>query len=423
MINIPKGTKDVLPQESYKWHFIENTAMNVAKIYNFKEIRTPVFEHTELFLRGIGDSTDIVNKEMYTFLDKGERSITLKPEGTACVARSYIENGLFNEMQPIKMYYLTPIFRYERPQAGRLRQHHQFGVEAFGSDNPSMDAEVISLGINFYKQLGLTDIIVQINNIGCVDDRVKYNQALKEFFAPHLKNMCEDCAVRYKKNTLRMLDCKVEECQNTIKNAPKISDYLCEDCKAHFAKLLVILDSLNIKYKLNTNLVRGLDYYTQTVFEFIAEGISGFSGVIGGGGRYDNLIDTLGGKHTPAVGFGTGLERIMGAMESAGINFSDFDYKPDVFIANVGENPFLKAVILAKEMRDRGLIAEYDQLNRSVKSQFKYADKIKARYVITIGDDELIKDEAEVKNMLNGATVTVKLKFIVDFLEELILTK
>ncbi|MDD4276113.1 MAG: histidine--tRNA ligase [Clostridia bacterium] len=423
MINIPKGTKDVLPQESYKWHFIENTAMNVAKIYNFKEIRTPVFEHTELFLRGIGDSTDIVNKEMYTFLDKGERSITLKPEGTACVARSYIENGLFNEMQPIKMYYLTPIFRYERPQAGRLRQHHQFGVEAFGSDNPSMDAEVISLGINFYKQLGLTDIIVQINNIGCVDDRVKYNQALKEFFAPHLKNMCEDCAVRYKKNTLRMLDCKVEECQNTIKNAPKISDYLCEDCKAHFAKLLVILDSLNIKYKLNTNLVRGLDYYTQTVFEFIAEGISGFSGVIGGGGRYDNLIDTLGGKHTPAVGFGTGLERIMGAMESASINFSDFDYKPDVFIANVGENPFLKAVILAKEMRDRGLIAEYDQLNRSVKSQFKYADKIKARYVITIGDDELIKDEAEVKNMLNGATVTVKLKFIVDFLEELILTK
>ena len=415
MINIPKGTKDVLPSESYKWHYIENAAHLVAKLYNFKEIRTPVFEHTELFLRGVGDTTDIVNKEMYTFIDKGDRSMTLKPEGTAGVARSYIENGLFNEVQPVKMYYITPVFRYERPQAGRLREHHQFGVEAYGSDMASVDAEVILLGLDFYKKLGLDSIIVQLNSIGCASDRVKYNNALKEYFAPHLNNMCADCNSRYEKNALRMLDCKVKTCQNIISNAPKISDFLCSECSAHFKELQNLLLAQNVKFVINRNLVRGLDYYTRTVFEYSAIGISGFSGVIGGGGRYDNLIETLGGKPTPSVGFGTGIERIMGALEKAEVNLSKFDYTPDAFIATIGAEPFKYAFKLVKTLRDSGISAEIDQLQRTVKAQFKYADKIRAKYVVVLGDNELITGEAVIKNMITGEQKAIKISEIASY--------
>lgn len=402
MIEIPKGTKDLLPQNSYKWHFVEEKVREVTKKYNVKEIRTPIFEHTELFLRGIGNSTDIVNKEMYTFLDKGERSITLKPEGTAGVARSFIENGLFNNPQPTKMYYISPIFRYENPQAGRLRQHHQFGIEYYGSDSPKSELEVISLATDFLKSIGLDDIVVHINSIGCSECRKKYNDALREYIRPRLKDMCGDCNRRFTTNPLRILDCKVEHCQELLKDRPKLQDFLCDDCKAHFNSLLKLLDTAKINYVVDYNVVRGLDYYTRTVFEFFAN-IQGMGsvGVVGGGGRYNYLVEELGGPHTPAVGFGMGIERLLMVLEMTGKEIPDTN-RVQVYIAKQPSLDTTKDVEIAKLLRDNGITCEVDLLDRSFKAQFKYANKIGAKYVFVLGEEELGNNTITVKDMEKG---------------------
>ncbi len=412
MINIPKGTKDVLPSESYKWHYIENKAREVASLFNVKEIRTPTFEHTELFLRGVGDTTDIVNKEMYTFLDKGERSITLKPEGTAGVARAFIENGLNNGAMPLKMYYITPVFRYERPQAGRLREHHQFGVEFYGGYGADLDAEVILVAYTLLTKLGLS-VSLNINSMGCKECRAKYNLALKEYLKASLDKMCKTCQERYEKNPLRILDCKELGCKELTKDAPKITDYLCDDCNNHFTKLKGYLDTANLSYTVNPFIVRGLDYYSKTVFEFVTNAL-GSQGTVCGGGRYDGLIEQIGGNSVPGVGFGMGLERILMLMEATGAHIPN-ENGVKVFIASSGESATKKAFELCYKLRLKGVVAETDHLNRSFKSQFKYADKIGAEYVIAIGDNELETNSVNVKKMSDGSTTTITLDEIMNY--------
>lgn len=414
MISIPKGTKDVLPSEAYKWHFIENTARKIAALYNLKEIRTPVFEHTELFLRGVGDTTDIVNKEMYTFLDKGERSITLKPEGTAGVVRSFIENGLASGVLPLKMYYITPVFRYERPQAGRLREHHQFGVEIFGGKGPETDAEVILLARDYIAALGVEGVELNLNSIGCKHCRPKFNEALKEYLRPHLPEMCDTCRSRFDKNPLRILDCKEEACAKINENAPRTEDFLCDECREHFEKLKEILDACGVKYKLNPKLVRGLDYYSKTVFEFVSTSI-GAQGTVLGGGRYDTLIENLGGPQTPAVGFGSGIERIMLVLENTGKTIPQ-EAPLGVYVAGLDDEGRKAAFALCDALRKAGVSAEFDHASRSVKAQFKYAGKAGARYVVVIGSNELASGEYTVKNMADSTSETVRAEDVVSCL-------
>ena len=404
MINIPKGTKDVLPQDSYKWQYVEGVAREVAELFNFKEIRTPVFEHTELFQRGVGDTTDVVTKEMYTFKDKGDRSITLKPEGTAGVARSFLENGMANGVLPAKMYYIIPAFRYERPQAGRLREFHQFGVEVYGSASAQTDAETILTASTLLKKLGL-QIKLYINSIGCPTCRAAYNKALKEFFAPHLDELCGDCKTRFEKNPLRLLDCKEENCKKINVDAPKILDYLCEDCAAHFEEVKACLTLSGVEYEVNPRIVRGLDYYTRTVFEFVSTSI-GAQGTVCGGGRYDGLIEQLGGKPAPAVGYAAGIERLLMVMEQTGVEIPAAPV-PTVYIAGMDSACRQKAFALASELRLSGVNAEIDLMERSVKAQFKYADKIGAKYVAVIGGNELAEGKANVKCMANGESESV----------------
>jgi histidyl-tRNA synthetase len=404
MINIPKGTKDVLPADSYKWQYVENVARETAKLFNVKEIRTPVFEHTELFQRGVGDTSDIVTKEMYTFKDKGDRSITLKPEGTAGVVRSFIENGLSNGVLPAKMYYIIPAFRYERPQAGRLREFHQFGVEVFGASSAQTDAEAILMADTLLKKLGI-NVKLYINSIGCKTCRAQYNKALKEFFAPHLDELCYDCKTRFEKNPLRLLDCKEEACKKINVNAPKMLDYLCEDCSAHFATLQQNLNDAGVTYEIDSRIVRGLDYYTRTVFEFVSTSI-GAQGTVCAGGRYDGLIEELGGAPTPAVGFAAGIERLLIVMEQTGVQIPQ-PKKPTVYLAGMDDACRNKAFALACALRANGVNAEIDHMQRSVKAQFKYADKIGAKYVAVIGGNELAEGKANVKNMANGESESV----------------
>lgn len=404
MINIPKGTKDVLPQESYKWHYIEGKVREIANEFNLKEIRTPTFEHTELFLRGVGETTDVVNKEMYTFLDKGERSITLKPEGTAGVVRAYLENGLASLAMPLKMYYITPVFRYEKPQAGRLREHHQFGIEVYGSESAVTDAEVISIASSLFEKLNINNLTLNINSIGCPTCRAEYNKALKEYYRPHLDDMCETCRERFDKNPLRILDCKEEKCKEINVNAPAITDYLCDDCKAHFESLKEYLTAMNIPFVVNSRIVRGLDYYTRTVFEFVSNNI-GSQGTVCGGGRYDGLVEQLGGKHTPCAGFGMGIERLLLLMDSVGIDIPEND-GISVYFATFGENALKKALLYTSLLRKAGVSADFDHLNKSFKAQFKYANKINAKYVVSIGDDEINSGVLKVKNMQNGEETT-----------------
>ncbi len=413
MINIPKGTKDVLPFESYKWHYIENKARKIASLYGVSEIRTPVFEHTELFLRGVGDTTDVVNKEMYTFKDKGDRSITLKPEGTAGVARSFIENGMASSPLPAKMYYIAPNFRYERPQAGRLREFHQFGIEVFGSASPDADAEVIMLANDFLKDIGVKEYVLNINSIGCKHCRQKYNEALKEYLRPHLNELCETCQSRFEKNPLRMLDCKEEKCAEYMKSAPVILDYLCDECKAHFEKLQEILKDNGIEYKINPGIVRGLDYYSKTVFEFVSTSI-GSQGTVCGGGRYDTLIENLGGPSIPAVGFGAGIERLMLLMENTGVSFGESDCVK-VYIAGMDEECRMKALNIAQTLRRNGVSCDVDHMNRSIKAQFKYAGKTGAKYVAVIGGNELKEGVMNVKNMASSTQETVKIEDAVEY--------
>ena len=416
MINIPKGTKDVLPAQSYKWQFVEDCAKKVARAFNISEVRTPVFEHTELFARGVGDTTDIVNKEMYTFLDKGGRSITLKPEGTAGVARMFIENGLASSPLPMKSYYITPCYRYERPQAGRLREFHQFGVEVYGSPSPAADAEVISAASAFLKELGISDVELQINSIGCKTCRAAYNAALKEYFAPRLGEMCSACRERFEKNPLRMLDCKEETCKAIAANAPKILDYLCPDCANHFAEVQRLLTAQGIKYVIEPNIVRGLDYYTRTVFEFVSAAI-GAQGTVCAGGRYDGLIAQLGGPQTPAVGFAAGLERLILLMENTSVPFRPQPV-PAIYLAGMDELTRQKAFALAGSLRAAGIAAECDVMERSVKAQMKYADKIGARYVAVIGETELADGAANVKNMADGSQCMVPFDGLAGYLSK-----
>ena len=406
MINIPKGTKDVLPFESYKWHYVERIARETADLYCLNEIRTPTFEHTELFLRGVGDTTDIVNKEMYTFLDKGERSITLKPEGTAGVARCFIENGLFNNAMPLKMYYITPVFRYENPQKGRLREHHQFGVEVYGGAGADTDAEVIKLAYTVLKKCGLS-VKLYINSMGCPECRKKYNEALKDYFADKLDKLCPTCRERYYKNPLRILDCKEDGCKALCKDAPKIVDYLCDDCSAHFKKLQELLTDCGVAYEINPFIVRGLDYYTKTVFEFVTTAL-GSQGTVCGGGRYDNLISELGGTPTCGVGFGMGIERLLMLMGAENVVTPTHD-NPKLYIATMGDEAYKKAFEIASVLRDKGVKAEVDHAGRGVKAQFKYADKIHAENVITIGENELNSGVAQIKNMTDGTQKEIKI--------------
>ena len=404
MINIPKGTKDVLPQESYKWQYIEKVARETAELFGVKEIRTPTFEHTELFNRGVGDTTDIVTKEMYTFKDKGDRSITLKPEGTAGTVRSFVENGMGNGVLPAKMYYIIPAFRYERPQAGRLREFHQFGVEIFGAKSAQTDAEAILIADSLLKKLGLK-VKLCINSIGCPTCRAEYNKALKSFFAPHLDELCYDCKTRYEKNPLRLLDCKEENCKKINATAPSMLDYLCEDCKTHFEEVKSCLDLSGVEYEIDTRIVRGLDYYTRTVFEFVSTSI-GAQGTVCAGGRYDGLIQQLGGNPTPAVGFAAGLERLLMVMEQTGVEIP-VPKTPTAYIAGMDNDCRKKAFAIATALRANGVQTEIDHMERSVKAQFKYADKIGAKFVAVIGGNELAEGVMAVKNMATGESEKV----------------
>ena len=414
MINIPKGTKDVLPNQSCKWQFIEKSARETAEIFNIKEVHTPVFEHTELFLRGVGETTDVVNKEMYTFEDKGGRSITLKPEGTAGAVRLFIENGLASTPMPLKTYYITPCFRYERPQAGRLREFHQFGVEVFGAKSAETDAEVIFAASTFLNKLGIKKTELQINSIGCRICRAEYNKALKEYFRPHLAEMCETCRSRFDKNPLRMLDCKEEKCKKITAGAPKILDFLCEDCNTHFEKVKSLLSANKVPYVVNSGIVRGLDYYTKTVFEFVSTDI-GAQGAVCAGGRYDNLVEELGGPSLPAIGFAAGIERLMLLMENTGVSFPD-GQKPLIYVAGMDDATRAKAFEIVARLRANGVNAEADLMERSVKAQFKYADKLGAQYVAVIGGNELIAGEANIKNMTEGTQTAVKFDEIYSYL-------
>lgn len=412
MINIPKGTKDVLPSDVYKWHYFEKCASNITDAYNLREIRTPVFEHTELFLRGVGDTTDVVNKEMYTFEDKGGRSITLKPEGTAGVARSFIENGMHNGVLPCKMYYFSPVFRYERPQAGRLREHHQFGVEIYGGKGADTDAEVILIAYDMLTKLGLS-VELNVNSMGCSTCKAEYNKALKEYLKDNLDDMCDTCRVRFEKNPLRILDCKEEGCKKITAQAPAITDYLCDDCKKHFEDLQKYLTANGLPFKLNPRIVRGLDYYTRTVFEFVTTSL-GSQGTVCGGGRYDKLIETLGGTATCGVGFGMGIERVLMLMEAVGANIPSAA-PVDVYIASMGEEEFVQAFNFATQLRRAGIKAEIDHMQRSVKAQFKYADKIGAKYVAVIGADELQSKKINVKRMADGETQSIDFTEFIKF--------
>jgi len=397
MIQAPKGTKDILPSESYKWEHISNIAHEVCHQFGFDEVMTPVFEDTSLFERGIGDDTDVVQKEMYTFEDKGGRSITLKPEGTAGVVRAYLEHNLYADGGPTKLFYITPCYRYEKPQAGRLREFHQFGVELFGSNTPIADFEIINLAATFLTQMGLSHLKVRINNIGCPNCKPNYNKALKDYFSN--KDVCELCESRLERNPMRVLDCKVPSCKEIAKNAPKTIDYLCEDCQNHFTALQNLLKSTNTNYEIDTSIVRGLDYYTRTVFE-ISFG-EGSQEVICGGGRYDNLVEEMGGKPTPAIGFGLGVERLILALEKSNIEIKS-DNVADIFIGYIGENTRNTALNLAQKYRAEGKKVIIELNERSPKAQMKYANKIGAKFSCIIGDNEIQQNEYILKNMETG---------------------
>lgn len=404
-VTAPKGTADILPRDSYKWQYLEKNIRDICDKYGFSEIRTPVFEHTEVFVRGVGDTTDVVTKEMYTFEDKGGRSITLRPEGTAGIVRSFIENGLFNDALPSKLYYLINCFRYEKPQKGRLRQFSQFGIELFGATNPLTDATVISLPYNLLRKIGINDIELHINSIGCKECRGKYRQALIEFFEDKKDALCPTCNERLYKNPMRILDCKSEICKDLSKGAPCILDYLCDDCNTHFEGVRQYLDGMGIAYTVDPSIVRGLDYYNRTVFEFISNNI-GAQGTVCGGGRYDGMTEQLGGASYPGIGFAMGLERIMLLLEGKEIEKPT----PDIYIAAMGDRAKLYSAVLANRLIGDGVSAEYDLMDRSLKAQMKYANKTGAKTTVVIGDNELDNGKAILKNMANGNSAEICLE-------------
>ncbi len=403
----PKGTQDVTPSEVYKWHTVEQVAKETAEQFGFKEIRIPTFEDTGLFVRSVGDTTDVVQKEMYTVSATGDKTFTLRPEGTAGTIRAVIENGILNEGFPQKVFYILSCFRHENTQEGRLREFHQFGCEMIGSSNPSADADLIALAKSVIDRLGLKNIQLNINSIGCPQCRAKYHKALKEYFEQYKADLCSTCQERLEKNPMRILDCKSAEDQKIAENAPIILDYLCDECREHFEGLQKNLKLMKIDYEINPRIVRGLDYYTKTVFEFITTDI-GSQGTVCGGGRYDGLIETLGGKPTPALGFGMGLERIILTMQKQGCEFLE-EKTCDLYIASMGDKAKEKAVEIVTMMREEGFFVEYDLVGRGLKAQMKYADKIGAKYVMVLGDNEIETGNAKIKNMKNGEQTDVKL--------------
>lgn len=402
-----KGTEDVLPKESYKWQFVEKIMRDESRKFGFKEIRTPVFEHTELFARGVGQTTDVVQKEMYTFDTKGGESVTLRPEGTAGAARAVLEHALENDGLPIKASYFVSCYRYEKPQAGRLREFHQFGIEEYGTQDPIADAELICLAQSIFDRLQINQLRLEINSIGCPACRAEYHKALKEYFEAYKDELCDTCNSRLEKNPMRILDCKSPVCSKIAENAPRITDYLCDECREHFSAVQSYLDAAGIEYTVNPTIVRGLDYYTKTVFEFVTDCI-GAQGTVCGGGRYDGLIEELGGKHLPSLGFAMGMERLLMVMESQGIEIPDTD-ECSLYVATMGEKAKVKAVELVAQVRSSGLIAETDVIGRGLRAQMKYADKIGAKYSLVIGDNEIEQNSAEVKNMTTGEKTTLLL--------------
>ena len=416
LTNAPKGTKDIMPDQVYKWHYVENKWKEICEKYGFKEIRTPMFEHTELFQRGIGDTTDVVQKEMYTFNDHGGRSITLKPEGTSPAVRAFIEHKTYAEVQPTKIYYDIPCFRYEKPQSGRLRQFHQFGVETFGTPNMVADAEIIAIGYDFLTEMGVTDLTLEINSVGCPVCRANHRKALKEFLKPKYDELCDTCKSRYEKNPMRILDCKSPIDQALVVGAPMMLDYLCDECRDAFEDLKANLEAMDIPYVVNPKIVRGLDYYTKTAFEFVTNSI-GAQGTVCGGGRYDNLVEEVGGPPIPGVGFGLGKERLIMLMEANGVEIPE-PKACDAFIATMGKNARLYGQKLMRDLRKQGLKVQMDDLQRNFKGQFKYADRIGATYTIVIGDNELEKGAANLKNMETGEQVEVRFEDLFKAIKE-----
>ena len=406
-ITAPKGTQDILPTESHRWQWVERTIRDLCAQYGFREIRTPVFEHTEVFLRGVGDTTDVVTKEMYTFEDKGGRSVTLRPEGTAGIVRSFVENGLFNEALPAKLFYLIQCFRYEKPQKGRLRQFNQFGLELFGTPDPIADATVISLPYRLFEKIGLKGISLELNSIGCRDCRGRYREARVSYFKKDQEKLCATCRERLDKNPMRILDCKSEICRAVAQNAPLITDFLCDDCRDHFKAVQRYLESMGIAFRINPRIVRGLDYYNRTVFEFISDEI-GAQGTVCGGGRYDGMTEQFGGAPQPGIGFAMGLERFMLVLEQAGIE-PPAERICDLFMIPLGERAKTQAIRLADRLLNEGVCAQYDLLGRSVKAQMKYADKIGAACVMVLGESELDAAAVTVKRMADGKQESVAL--------------
>lgn len=410
----PRGTNDFLPEDTVKWQYVENMLRELCRQFGYEELRTPIFEETELFLRGVGDTTDIVQKEMYTFEDAGGRSVTLRPENTASAVRAYVENKMFAGAQPTKLFYIGPMFRYERPQAGRFRQFHQFGIECFGASSPAADAEIIVLAWEFYHRLGLKNLELNVNSVGCPECRPVYRKALQDFLRPNLDKLCGTCQERFEKNPLRILDCKNPECQHHLVGAPTTIDALCDDCREHFNAVLRHLDAVGIPYKINEKLVRGLDYYTNTAFEILLSDIGAQSAVCGGG-RYNRLVEEIGGKPTPGVGFALGMERVFNALQAQGI---ELPIKPkiDVFVAALGDEAADVAFRLVTEMRRQGLAAEHDMMGRSLKAQFKYADKFNAAYTLVVGGDELARGTVQLRDMQGSEQQEIPLDKAVEIL-------
>lgn len=405
MIQRPKGTKDILPDEVYIWRYVEKNIENIMNIYGFKEIRTPVFENTELFLRGVGDTTDVVQKEMYTFDDKGGRSITLRPEGTAGIVRAFIENGMASLSSPLKLFYNMAMYRYENVQKGRLREFHQLGAEVFGTGSYLADFEIIEMANRIIHSLEIPNVELEINSIGCKTCRAKYQEALKQFIGSKIEEYCDTCKSRFEKNTMRILDCKEEKCKENNIGAPSIIDYLCDECKEHFNNVKYMLESNGISYRVNPRIVRGLDYYNKTVFEFVSKD-EGYT--IIGGGRYDYLIKELGGQDTKAIGFAIGMERVIELFKKYNVNKVN-DLKPEVYIAQVDDKCYNFVTKLKMDLRQLGIYVESDISQRSLKAQFKYANKIGAKYVITIGEDEISKESIQIKEMETGNIDEIKL--------------
>ncbi|HEY3297927.1 MAG TPA: histidine--tRNA ligase [Armatimonadota bacterium] len=406
----PRGTQDILPGESPRWRYLEDKFRDICRLYAYEELRTPTFEETELFRRSIGEFTDIVGKEMYTFTDRGGRSLTLRPEGTAPVVRAFLQHKLSSEQPVNKFYYLASIFRYERPQAGRYREHHQFGLEAIGSQDPAIDAEVISLAMQYLQSLGMKGLELKINSVGCPNCRPGYREALRKSVEPHLAEMCESCQTRYNANPLRMLDCKVPQCRELTVNVPSITDHLCEECSVHQNAVLHYLDLLGVSYTQDARLVRGFDYYTKTAFEVVSGELGAQSAVLGGG-RYDGLVAEMGGSSTPAVGFGSGVERQLAILAAQGIDIPMDDH-PKAFVITLGEAARASGIKILSDLRKAGVPAETDYSGKSMKAQMRSADREKAEFVIIIGEDELNRGQVKVRNMQTREEVDVAIDWV-----------